>query len=107
MSRLVTATAVVYSIYDRNLTPLYVGLTGDIVTRLANHSYVQPWWADVDYIEVTRPMPRADAAAFEAGLIKYLQPAYNVEHRYGLSAAEIGNAVWVAERKAAQPALTP
>jgi predicted GIY-YIG superfamily endonuclease len=72
----------VYRFYDAGDALLYVGATDDLERRWKHHSYVQPWWPEVDQKrnEVTWYPDRESALAAETAAIKAERPRINTIH---------------------------
>ena len=68
----------VYVFYGEGGTPLYVGMSGSMRTRVLQHfSTRTPWAPQVQRIDWQRAVGKLGAALREARLVKELQPAYN------------------------------
>lgn len=67
-----------YRLYDPNGELLYVGVTGDLRTRFAQHAATKPWWSEVAKKTVTWHMTRGSALAAESAAIRTEQPHCNV-----------------------------
>lgn len=59
---------------------LYVGITGDLGGRLADHARTQPWWIMTSHIEIETYPDRDAAARAERLAIKQDRPLFNVVH---------------------------
>jgi predicted GIY-YIG superfamily endonuclease len=42
---------VVYRLYDADGTPLYIGSTKSLASRLDGHRRTKPWWSEVERLE--------------------------------------------------------
>lgn len=72
---------IVYVLYapddDR---PLYIGMTNELINRLAGHRNQKPrkaWYSKIDRVVVTRCDSSAEAADYERHLIRTLNPLHN------------------------------
>ena len=68
----------VYTIRSESGEALYVGMTGRLAQRIAQHAATKPWFTPSVAIEIEELPDRASAAAMEARLIRELQPTYNI-----------------------------
>lgn len=71
---------VLYRFWDAHDVLLYVGISVDSPTRIANHMRDKPWWGDVETIKFTKYPNRKAALEAEAEMIRTLKPLYNVVH---------------------------
>jgi predicted GIY-YIG superfamily endonuclease len=84
-----------YRLFASNRKLLYVGITGDLKTRLAAHAETKPWWPEVARKTVEWHMTRASAAKAEVKVIRSERPLHNIrgfkipEFRTNISGAEI------------------
>lgn len=78
-------TDVVYRFYDADGRLLYVGRTGKLVERMAQHRRKQPWFADIATTTLVLCSSYTAAIAAEAHAIKTENPLYNAD----LSAAAV------------------
>lgn len=69
---------VVYTIRDESGAVLYVGMTGRLGQRLADHARSKPWFTPSVAVAVEHLPDRASAARVEARRIRELQPIHNV-----------------------------
>lgn len=67
-----------YRAFDAEGTLLYVGISGSVVRRLAEHSKDKEWWSEVTDVKVEHFATRADAIAAEAVAISCESPRHNV-----------------------------
>ncbi|WP_166905944.1 GIY-YIG nuclease family protein [Mycobacterium sp. DL440] len=72
---------IVYTLYpadgDR---PLYIGMTQELINRLAGHRNQKPrkpWYSDISRVVITHCESREAAAAHERHLIQTLDPIHN------------------------------
>lgn len=78
----------IYRLFDRLGVLLYIGITDDILERMARHEREKIWWPDVDQTRtVIRPVvprrketPREAAIRVERLAIWAEHPRYNVQH---------------------------
>lgn len=66
-----------YRLFNSADELLYVGITKDLLSRLAAHRDWQPWWSDVDYYAVKEYKTRDEAEKAEAHLIATASPEHN------------------------------
>lgn len=71
---------VLYQFWNSEDVLLYVGISVDSATRIANHMRAKPWWSEVETIKFTKYPNRVSALAAEAEMIAVLKPLYNVQH---------------------------
>jgi predicted GIY-YIG superfamily endonuclease len=76
-----TATHVLYRMFDRDGGLLYVGITNDPKVRFRTHSRSQPWWDQVANITVQNHTSREALADAEQKAIRTESPLYNVALR--------------------------
>jgi predicted GIY-YIG superfamily endonuclease len=67
-----------YRFFDADGKLLYVGVTGDLRTRFAQHASVKSWWSDVARKTVAWHATRARALAAEAEAIAAEEPEHNI-----------------------------
>jgi hypothetical protein len=70
-------SAVVYRLNSRFGRVLYVGLTGNLPTRLKVHAQSRAWWPEVAEVEVCEFTTRDAAAIAERAQIARYRPQYN------------------------------
>ena len=73
-------TFCVYTAYDADDRPLYVGFTGNLDRRLAAHRRASAWVAELDRIETVPYATKDEARAAEAQRIADLRPPHNIVH---------------------------
>jgi predicted GIY-YIG superfamily endonuclease len=73
-----TGRTVLYRLYDSAGVLLYVGVTGNLATRLASHAKTQKWWPEVSKRELVWYDQRREAEAAERSTIAQEQPLWNV-----------------------------
>jgi hypothetical protein len=77
-----------YRLFDESDVLLYVGVTGNLGRRLAQHAVDKAWWEAVATITVKRYPSRDMALAYEAQAILEERPRFNTHHkgapRFGL-----------------------
>jgi predicted GIY-YIG superfamily endonuclease len=99
---------ILYRFWDAQDVLLYVGISVDSASRIANHMRDQPWWPDVETIKFTTFPNRKAALEAEAEMIRTLKPLYNVVHNEMVE-EEDGPAItaeWLIENWAKLPATT-
>lgn len=69
-----------YRFRDRDARLLYVGITGHLGRRIAQHEREKDWWEDVAAATVEHYATRDEALAAERIAIETEGPLYNVEH---------------------------
>lgn len=69
---------VLYRMYDASDALLYVGMSINLPSRLAQHRSQQDWWPDVVRVEVEHFAGRKAAAAAEMAAIAAEAPQHNV-----------------------------
>jgi predicted GIY-YIG superfamily endonuclease len=67
-----------YRFYDASDALLYVGITGELKTRFAQHAADKRWWAKVARKTVEWHPTRQAASLAELAAIRTEHPAYNV-----------------------------
>lgn len=67
----------VYTFYDVENAPLYIGLSMSMSNRLRSHMYTQPWWSDVESIGLQFYAGYEDAVDAERREILEHLPKYN------------------------------
>jgi excisionase family DNA binding protein len=77
------ATHLVYTAYDAEGDPLYVGMTSNLDGRLCTHRAQAPWWGDAAYIAASEPMSREESLRAERERIHTLRPKHNKQHNVG------------------------
>ena len=70
----------VYLYFDRERSPLYVGVTERGTYRLGEHAFDKWWWPHVATSAIVHCSTRARALDLESLLIQSLQPPGNVQH---------------------------
>jgi len=73
-----SAPVALYRLYGADGTLLWVGITGSLSERFAQHAASKPWWPDVARKTVAWCQDRSDAARAEAAAIRDEHPLYNV-----------------------------
>jgi len=73
--RWVPACSGIYRLY-RGPNIVYIGETGDLVSRIQEHEEDMPGWGTYDY-ETTRGVRKAQRKKMEARRIKGQEPAWN------------------------------
>ena len=68
----------IYSYFDKDGTPLYVGSTWQVLQRFRIHQYEHDWMSKVISITVRGPYPDDLVYEFEKNYISKMQPIYNV-----------------------------
>jgi hypothetical protein len=76
--RWVPACSGLYRLY-RGPYIVYIGQTGDLVSRLQQHERDDPGWGTYDY-ETTRRVRKAQRLKMEQHRFKGEQPSWNVQH---------------------------
>jgi hypothetical protein len=71
---------VVYTAYNADGDPLYVGATSHLLNRLRMHERSSAWWAGAAWLSVSEPMNREDSMNAERDLIRALRPPHNIQH---------------------------
>lgn len=70
-----------YRLRDVDGSLLYVGITTNWPTRMAQHQADKPWWSEVSTVELVRlECTRPQVEAIEKAVIKTEAPRYNVAH---------------------------
>jgi predicted GIY-YIG superfamily endonuclease len=72
-----TPTAL-YRLYDAEGKLLYIGITGDIKARFAQHAETKAWWPDVTRKTVEWHAARSEASQAELEAIKAERPVHNI-----------------------------
>lgn len=67
----------VYRIYDSDNQLLYVGMSGRVLGRIADHHTTKDWFKDVSRIDIQWHSSKKEATAAEAYAIKSEKPLYN------------------------------
>jgi hypothetical protein len=76
--RLVTReVCYVYRLFNTDDELVYVGITGDLMTRFSQHASDKSWWPEVVRHEIWTYKDRATAAAVEFAVIQSVNPKYN------------------------------
>ena len=70
----------VYTAFDADRRPLYVGQTGNLSQRMDNHRRYSGWFHDAALVAVIPFDTRAEAIEAEAWRIDKLRPLHNVQH---------------------------
>lgn len=73
----------VYRAYGEKHNILYVGITGDVKTRMCQHKRTSEWYGLHEYLKVEYFESRGLADREETLLIEELSPPYNVFKRLG------------------------
>ncbi len=70
----------VYILYTDHIRrhPVYVGMTGDVSRRLAQHKTTKAWWPLVHRIIVDRCSSQGEARELEERFIRRMKPLFNV-----------------------------
>lgn len=68
----------IYSYFDKDGTPLYVGSTTQVLQRYYLHKQERSWISTVNAITVRGPYPEDLVYDFEKMYISKLQPLYNI-----------------------------
>jgi hypothetical protein len=87
---------VVYLLLNAQGETIYVGFTGNLEQRLANHRANKSWWSEVDRVSSEPYETRHDAWMAEKRAITAHSPRYNVNHVPGgdlLTTAEAAKAM--------------
>jgi excisionase family DNA binding protein len=71
---------VVYRLYDADGTPLYIGSTKSLASRLDGHRRTKPWWSEVERLETEQFASIDEMREAEQQEIESLNPRYNVKH---------------------------
>lgn len=71
----------VYRLYDVEGRLLYVGLSRDVMSRIAAHARTKPWYFRVASMHVRAFADRDAAAQAEETAIRNEAPLHNVQHR--------------------------
>ena len=74
---MVDEEAAVYRLYDAEGQLLYVGMTGNLGVRYAEHRRDKPWWSEVARRSATWYPSRKEALAVERLAIRDEGPKYN------------------------------
>lgn len=74
---------VVYVHWDRDLNALYVGMTGNMLTRSREHTCNSYWAGQVVAVSTMPCRDREDARRTEEAMIRLLQPRFNKIHNPG------------------------
>lgn len=72
--------AAVYHLFGVGDELIYIGATDDLEARWKHHSYVQPWWPEVQRKSVEWYPDRDSALAAEESAIKAERPRINIIH---------------------------
>jgi hypothetical protein len=67
-----------YRLFSADDALLYVGVTGNVKTRMAYHSTDKPWWPEVARMEVESHPSRTAAETAEDHAIAGERPRYNI-----------------------------
>jgi predicted GIY-YIG superfamily endonuclease len=70
-------TQVLYRMYNARGELLYVGITGNLTSRLAAHEREKPWWSEVTQILTEHHDSRAQVEAAERAAVIREHPKYN------------------------------
>ena len=68
----------VYRIYNFDKNLIYVGVTNDVLMRIAQHRRDKIWRDQITIIELDWCETRSEALAIENMLIEKMQPLYNL-----------------------------
>jgi excinuclease UvrABC nuclease subunit len=75
----------VYTMYDKEMQPLYVGLTKNIKNRMYYHykdKFKEGLSTQLNYIEITKRFSdRTEGLIFERAKILELKPLYNIQSK--------------------------
>lgn len=74
---------VVYRCFDADGALLYIGVSGDICTRVKQHRSQTSWWHEVSRVVIRLHPNRTAAFAAEIAAIRAEHPRYNVRHKAG------------------------
>jgi hypothetical protein len=70
----------VYTFFDREDMPMYIGVTNDFGIRWRDHAASKPWWPEVFRMGVTWFDNREAALTYEAEGIRLIPHRYNVQN---------------------------
>jgi predicted GIY-YIG superfamily endonuclease len=73
-------THYVYTAWDANQRPLYVGCTNDVTRRMRGHRYTSAWYRQHASVTVMEFPTEAEALAIERRQIQKLRPGGNIRH---------------------------
>lgn len=73
-------TTVVYRLYDKRRTLLYVGISKTLMGRMSQHADGKAWWPQVARIDVEHFLSRDAALEAERVAIQSERPLHNVVH---------------------------
>jgi predicted GIY-YIG superfamily endonuclease len=82
MSLALPKGAYVYRAYNKYGEILYVGVTGNLFSRMNQHARQSVWWKDAARLEWDEYAKRAWAVKAEADLIYALKPPFNLAGKY-------------------------
>jgi len=74
---------VVYRCYDADEVLLYVGVSGDVCERLAQHRRASTWFKDTARTVLKVYPRRLDASRAELAAIRSERPLHNIRHAPG------------------------
>ena len=66
-----------YRFYDASDTLLYIGITGNMPARMAQHRADKSWWPEVSVIRLEQFQSRAELQSAERESIRIERPKYN------------------------------
>lgn len=75
------APTALYRLFNASGELLYVGITGDLKARLAQHAASKAWWPDVTRKTVEWHLTRSAAAVAEIAAIRGERPIHNIQGR--------------------------
>lgn len=70
----------VYTAWDANRRPLYVGCTANVARRMRDHRYQSGWYGRLDTLIVMEFPTQREALTVETHQIIKLRPAANIRH---------------------------
>lgn len=82
-----------YRLYAKDKSLLYVGITGNLRMRLAQHAVDKPWWHAVARKTATLYPTRKEALVAEALAIRAERPQHNIHHAGAETPRDARNAV--------------
>ena len=68
---------IVYHVYGDNHECLYIGCSGEVLSRMAQHARVVGWYSDIKYITLDHYPTRGEALNAESIAIELEHPIYN------------------------------
>lgn len=87
-----------YRLYDAQDELLYVGITENVRLRMQRHAAIQPWWNQVERLEVATYSSRDEAEEAELRAIRGERPKMNITGAARQSGQGRGNRSRQAER---------